>query len=241
MARAFTTAGNNDLLSSTVDAATANRSIACWLLVTSITAGTDEVAWYIGTSAGYGIITRASSGLIGILFGGVGYLLSGTTATLNTWYQVTFTIDGSNNCTIYITPGGGSMATTALGTNTPNAPTGGFHIGGGSGEKMDGSVAECGYWTTTLTAQEALALGRGARCKDIRPGNLTRYYPCDGKVLPEPDLSGNHDNAAIVTNSPALASGPPMMQFTPRWPMGSILPMTFPPPPAFVLMPQIVM
>lgn len=90
----------------------------------------------------------------------------------------------------------------------------------------NGSMADQALWGVALTTAEIVALSKGARPYTVRPASLLGYWPLDGLQSPEPDLSGNANNGTL-TNT-ALAFGPPLMMFTPRWPM--ITPSTTPPP-----------
>jgi hypothetical protein len=127
---------------------------------------------------------------------------------------------------------GGSFS----GTCTPPILVG--NQGSGFSGSLNGKMADFTIWNVVLSALEITALANGARPYTIRPSALLCWLPLDGLASPEPDLSGNAKNGTI-TGTITLAFGPPFAPFTPRWPLGGILPFT--PPPAFVLMPQIVM
>lgn len=79
-----------------------------------------------------------------------------------------------------------------------------------------GTMADFALWSVILTAAELTALNQGARPGQIRPAGLQIWYPLDGLQSPEPDFSGNAHNGTL--NGTSLASGPPVMMLTPRWP-----------------------
>jgi hypothetical protein len=108
---------------------------------------------------------------------------------------------------------------------------------GSAANRLNGNVAEAALWNARLQQMEIQALAAGARAYTVRRNNLVAYYPLDGFTSPEPDLSGNANNGVLTGT--ALAFGPPLAPFTPRWPQQVIVPP--PPPPPFILMPQIVM
>jgi hypothetical protein len=141
-------------------------------------------------------------------------VLGASTLSLNTWYQLTGTYDG----TTYKIYTNGVVATSTDSTG-PNFVVSFASIGWDftSGARFwNGRIADMAIWNVVLTAGEASALANGARPPTIRPNALLRYWPLDGLQSPEPDLSG-HVNNGTVTGT-ALAAGPPVMMFTPHWP-----------------------
>jgi hypothetical protein len=93
---------------------------------------------------------------------------------------------------------------------------------GTAGRNFPGSLADGAQWNTNLSAAEITALSKGARPYTIRPANLLGWWPLDGLQSPEEELSGAKNNGTLTGTTAAF--GPPYMQFTPRWPMGAILP-----------------
>jgi hypothetical protein len=90
----------------------------------------------------------------------------------------------------------------------------GFLVGSRAGlTGADAAMAEIGIWNVALTANEALALSRGARCREVRRAAITGWWPLDGIETNEPDFSGN-GVSLIPSGSPTPANGPPMRLFT---------------------------
>jgi hypothetical protein len=153
-----------------------------------------------------------------------------------TWHQIAGAFDGTNIWTCYID---GVQVDTRTNATAPihtaiELDIGQTNLNGTAARWFNGNIADVGIWNVQLSAGEIAALGNGFRPKDIRPASLQGYWPLDGLQSPEPDFSGKVHNGTLTGTS--LASGPPVAMFTPRWPQ-----FWFPsPPPAFVLMPQIV-
>lgn len=169
-------------------------------------------------------------------------------AVANAWYHAGLVQTDATHTAAYLN--GGSKG-TGVGSGAENLGTigetflgayDGTNSGNGTGGFVSGLLADVAYWTVALTDFEVLALANGARPYQIRPKSILRYWPLDGLASPEPCLIGSTvlSPANGTLTGTAKGFGPPVMLFTPRWPMGSILPATAPPPP-FNLMPQIVM
>jgi hypothetical protein len=97
-------------------------------------------------------------------------------------------------------------------------------------------IADTAWWSAALTTQEIVGLASGVRPYQIRSSNLIGWWPFDGLVSTEPDLSGTANNASL-NGTVTSAFGPPFTTSTPRWRLPT--PLTL--PPVFILMPQIVM
>jgi hypothetical protein len=138
-------------------------------------------------------------------------------------------IDGttSGQTTSAFGPAGGGTVDPLIGADSNNGTAQSF---------WPGRLADMAIWSTNLTALEQNALSKGARPFTVRPKSLLSYWPLGGLQSPEPDLSGvNKNNGTLTGTNPAF--GPPIAQFTPRWPQ--FFPSMMSPSP-FVLMPQIV-
>jgi hypothetical protein len=115
---------------------------------------------------------------------------------------------------------------------------------GGSTLFAAGQMADFAIWNGSLTQTEAIALAYGfARPNTIRPGlprALKTWLPLDGYGHPALDRSIYGNNGVLTGTS--FAVGPPLVSAAPIFPgvpTGALA--TPPPPPVFVLMPQIVM
>lgn len=84
----------------------------------------------------------------------------------------------------------------------------------GDGRTWQGSIAEVPYWTASLTANEIAGLAKGARARRVRSASVFAYWPLFGKLSPEPDLSGNKNNATLTGTSGS--NHPPVKLFTPN-------------------------
>lgn len=167
------------------------------------------------------------------------WLQKDTTAaiSINNWFNFCVTYDGSSlaaGTNMYLN---GSVSNGAVGhdnldsnSTTHNTPMR-FGTRTDATNQWLGRMADCGIWNVVLTPTEVSALGKGILPYTIRKSSLVSYHPLDGLQSPEPDLSGNANNGTLTGT--AFVVGPPVMQFTPRWPMGSILPAPSAAPPLF--------
>jgi len=170
------------------------------------------------------------------------FLDTAATFTSNTWNHGAgvFVVSSAvlTNLATYLN-GGNKVTSTPSGAMNTGAIAG-FSIGaldlGGLFNQFGGSVADVAYWNVQLTDLEISALGNGARPYRIRPTALQGWWPLDGDISPEADMSLNNFNMTL-TAAPPKSFGPPLMPFTPRWPQWTEMP---PPLPMFILMPQIV-
>ncbi len=80
-----------------------------------------------------------------------------------------------------------------------------------------GSMADMAFWNTALSAAEIAALAKGVRPYQIHSESLYFWSAIDGLQSPEPDLSGKANNGTVTGTT--LAFGPPIVPFTPRWPL----------------------
>jgi hypothetical protein len=147
------------------------------------------------------------------------------------WHNVIIVSDFTTAGTAFYIDGVALTNSGVLGV-TPELVNTDSRIGraGANADYFKGSLADVALWTgIKLTLTEVTALAKGARAKDIRPKSLGGYFPLAGFQSPEPDLSGIKNFGTLTGTQPAF--GPPLMQFTPRWPQWLV-----PPPPAPVVM-----
>jgi hypothetical protein len=192
--------------------------MSCWFLATSLPANYQGIFLFSG---GVAIYVNPSGSLAWYGNTSVNAFLDpvpGTALSTNTWYNILLTMDASVPQVIFYLNG---VVKSTTSTPAPASQSANMVVGydaGSSGRVFNGRIAECSFWASTvLTQLEATSLARGVRSWMIRQAALGPYYPMDGLVSPEPDLSGNANNMT-VTNT-AAAFGPPIMQFTPRWPL----------------------
>lgn len=202
---------------------TVTLSLSAWIYPTS---NTDGIIFGKLTSGAESFVLRfdrsASNKIAFVIFNSasVGSALLSTTLSsslVNTWVSVVGTWDGTTQ-KIYIN---GALDNSVAFGGTGLGSLGGNHwcIGhdfANGNTIFTGNIADCGLWNVTLTAAEIAALNRGARPLQIRPSALVGYWPLTGLQSPEPDLSGNKNNGTLTGTTPAF--GPPIAQFTPRWP-----------------------
>jgi Concanavalin A-like lectin/glucanases superfamily len=145
---------------------------------------------------------------------GIFYLNTAVAITPNVWHSAAFVGISVSSRSLYID---GAFANTnsstagAFGSNSTTTWIGNYEDSNG----FSGSIAEVSVWNVALTANEIASLNSGVRAYTIRRLALTGYWPLDGLSSPEPDLSGNAHNMALV-NAPALANGPPIGLWTPK-------------------------
>ena len=161
-----------------------------------------------------------------------------TDSTNGVWHHIAVTYDGSSTAAgiaMYVDgiTQSTNAAINALSASILNTITPYIGSRNNANSFFNGNYADICQWTVVLTAAEVLALSKGARPYTIRPGSINAYWPLDGFASPEADLSLSKNNGTLTGT--ALAFGPPVAMFTPRWPQ-----YLTPPPPVLILMPQIV-
>jgi hypothetical protein len=162
---------------------------------------------------------------------------------LNLWTHILGTYDGTTQ-TLCINGVQEGTASNSLNFSFAS-PT--WDIGrdfANNANSFSGSVGDCGLWNAVLSAQEIYALGKGyLRPYQVRPQKLISFFPLDGYGHPALDR-GYAKNNGVLTGT-TFAPGPPLLSAAPILTMPpsnqAMSPIMFVPPPAFILMPQIVM
>lgn len=129
-----------------------------------------------------------------------------TTYTLNTWNHGCAVFSAANNRTSYLN-GGGNVTNTVTRnvTNLANITIGSRYTTSGTGQFVQGLIAEVGIWNAALTAAEISALARGMTCDKIRPQNLVFYAPLIRDLQDtKGGLSITNNNGASVTDHPRI-------------------------------------
>jgi hypothetical protein len=217
---------------------TKSLTAACWVRFTSTGATEGLVTRWNSPGGIFQFELVLDSTVMAMVVSGGGLVDGATTISTATWYHTAGTYDGTN-VKIWLNGAqdGSSAASSIVDAGTTSLVLGARGQSGGYDSRLNGRIADAALWSVPLTAAEIASLAKGARPWQVRPSSLQGFWPLDGLTSPEPDLSGLKNNGTLTGTS--LAFGPPFMAFTPRWPMGGIFP--FPPPPVFVLMPQIIM
>jgi hypothetical protein len=105
-----------------------------------------------------------------------------TTPSVNTWYSIASTFDGTN-ARIYLN---GALEGTSVAT-TPSHVSDVYvdvlaqmtfaGVLDNATQFLEGQVAECAIWSVALNADEIAALAKGFRARLIRRSQLEVYYP----------------------------------------------------------------
>jgi hypothetical protein len=154
------------------------------------------------------------------VFGNASISANGTASlTIGPYYHLALTYDSVGGLIGYFN--GVSDATAAANGTIKSAATQNCCIGGDPDftTSVSYSVGETAIWNLALSSLEISGLAKGLRPNTVRPGSLIGYWPMDGLVAPEPDLSGNKFNASIVTAASGTVTsdfGPPLAPFTRR-------------------------
>jgi hypothetical protein len=133
----------------------------------------------------------------------------------NAWHHYLITYNGSSTSnipTVYLDGSPLSVTTTQAPVGTFGGTFSNTTIGNvtGSGAlAWDGSISQFSIWKdTVLSANEAMALSKGASPCKIRPASLTLYAPLFGAGSGEPDW-GVHHHALTVVGT-AFQTDPPV-------------------------------
>lgn len=81
----------------------------------------------------------------------------------------------------------------------------------GGGHATNASMAEFAIWTSVLSANEALALAKGANPLQVRPTNIQFYVPILGIGSGEPDWGPSH--VAQTVSGPVFAVHAPVQPY----------------------------
>lgn len=226
MARSFN--GTSDLIST---AATSGPSIstpftvAAWIFANSI--GVDQSiigSIDIGGNTGGVQLRISSGGALQLNDNNHAVLLSGlgTSVRTQTWALVAGSYDGTNVNIYWNNTNASGTSAAGLGVAAHGYMIGACtDINNVAIQFWPGQIADVAFWSAILTAQEISALVAGARPYSVRGKSITAWWPLTGLQSPEPDFSGNKNNGTLTGTTPAF--GPPIMQFTPRWPQSLLV------------------
>jgi hypothetical protein len=224
---------------------------------------TDNTKWSPGicigddqTGKGYALMLLSDPGVgkgPAFLNCGVIWLGNAAAITNNVWYHVACTLVPSAGRDLVIYLNGASNFTQAAISNGNSASGGSLQIACDSYAANHAGtqvvqIADAAIWNVALTASEIWALAYGTvRPYLVRPQSLLGCYTFDNYGAPGQDRSPLKNTAAI-TGAISFVPGPPRISAAPIintsltdpsyvMPPG-VMPMV--PPPAFVLMPQIL-
>jgi hypothetical protein len=200
----------------------------------------------IGVGANVGKIYIKSNGKTAFYAGGSVWDGTGSaTIAANTFVNVTVTVSvGSGTATGYV-----NGVSDASGAGA--ASIGANASGGGYGSDFGvhfyvGSIAHGAMWNVVLTLPEIISLAYGAFVSSIRPQSLMFWHPLDGYIHPVFDKSGRGvfgtlSGTTLTAGPPLLSSAPILSPLPSPQNVMAAMAVILPPPPQFVLMPQIVM
>jgi hypothetical protein len=206
MATHFTGSGDRLSHSNSVIAGTANRSFSVWVRKTSsvnnslfqISYGSGTWLSEISTFGGDLFVTDASSG------GSAQYTF---TFTVNQWYHIGYTYDGTNK-RVYVD--GALVSTQAW--SSAGAPSGdGWIFGAANFTAPDADLQDITIWDVVLTADEIAQLFRQRLPR--RRNNLVAHYPLFPDAARTADYSGN-GRTLTSAGTPTEATSNPSAPWT---------------------------
>lgn len=171
------------------DGSTTNRCYSILLQAYQGTAHTFETGFFKNTTSSTGV-------------------LSTTVAAINTWYHVCstyrFVTDGTSEIRLYVNgtlEGSTNSAVGPLNQATVNTELG--RRDGASQFPLEGQLAECAIYNTTLTAGEVSALAKGMSPDKVSPQGLVLYAPLVRDLI---DMKGNTltNNGTTVADHPRI-------------------------------------
>ena len=244
MARSFN--GTTDFITTSFLATTTPVSIHCWIYL--LGAGLNQSMYGVKNDVvNGGLQFRVSNtNNLQLLVSNVAVLVSGGTALTNNpgpWYATAGSYDGTTAKVFLngIQDGSAAASNSLAAAGDTLAYIGCASAGGGAASQfIHGSMADLAIWSAVLSPVEIASLAAGVRPSSVRPGSLVAWWPLDGYQAPAIDLSRGKSLGTL--SGSILAIGPPQFSAAPIFP-GIAMPQSFktpPPPPVFVLMPQIV-
>jgi hypothetical protein len=202
-----------------------NLSLACWVRFATRPNEAGEAAGYTAqfliardgssTNRCYSILLQAYQGTAHTFETAI--FKNNTTATgllgtsvvaINAWYHVCttykFVTDGTSEIRLYVNGLQEASSTSAVGPI--NQGTVNTELGRRSGANfypLEGNLAECAIYNTTLTAGEVKALAQGMSPDKVSPQGLVLYAPLVRDLI---DLKGNTltNNGTTVADNPRI-------------------------------------
>jgi hypothetical protein len=132
------------------------------------------------------------------------------TATLNTWYFVAMTINGTTYTAYWSQAGGGGTLSSTSSTDaTSIASYSNYWVGSDSGnDTFFGKVAAMTFWSG-VTPTTAQLQSQMASQKPLSTASLFAQYPLFNTTDGNIDYSGNGHTLTVPTTAPVTDTGPP--------------------------------
>lgn len=211
MARSFNGgAGNTDFLSvadNSVLRGMSQLTLNAWVKATAWTNATQGLIGKWATSNEY-ILRVTSAGVVQFFTNTTAVVSVSSAATVGTgaWHMVTATYDGST-MRIYIDAVLDSNTSSQSGSIS-NGTSSSLIMGADydhNSDTLNGSEAEASVWSKALTGAEITAMYNSGVNAQIpsrtENASLVGYWPIWGVLSPEPDISGNANNATVTGTS----------------------------------------
>ncbi len=213
MSRLFDDASLEYLYNATAPLTAVPITMACWFNSDDITL--DQSLITIGDTTGGGTdffeLLLAGAGIADCVRasttgGGAGASANATANyVVNQWHHACAVFEATNSRYAYYDGGNaGWNATNRTPVGLDTVSVGAWKLSAIS-EYMSGMIAEVAIWDVALSADEVLALGRGASPLTIHPQNLVCYWPLiQGN---DNDFVGGFNLTAV--NTPSISDQPP--------------------------------
>lgn len=193
-------------------------TLACWVYMTTLAAGSDSHILSVANSATDGdlfsLFVDDPGGQVGAYVAADPTGAAITTSavlTTGTWHHTCAVFTSTTSRTIYLD--GGNAATDTSNVNAD--PAGINRTGVGALLRLsiagftNGRLAHPGIWNAALNTNEIAALVKGVPPRLIRPASNVNYWPLPGLNSPEPDFGPNRDNLTL-SGSPSRANDAPV-------------------------------
>lgn len=217
MARAFSAAGNDYIVTGTITSFT-QRSVSVMVHPTDYAVSQGRVWEWRDAGGSLMNMQLYNTGSANVCEVAVNW--STTTGvwtcpppSAGSWHVVTVTYDGgstSNNPAMYVDGVSQTVTRAIAPAGSLNAGTRSMTFGqrfGGSGNKYNGAAAEFGLWNRILTAGELAGLAKWS-VPNTCPRGLISYYPLLGRYSPELDLAPGVASGSGTVTSTSIADHP---------------------------------
>ena len=174
-------------------------SVSCWIYI----GGTSDFIiaegnWTAWSTAGFGMELLSDNRIelsLGNNGSSGGTQITSAPITLNTWTNVTATIDIGTSLKLYIN--GAQASSTVLSGNSRNSVSGGFYIGSDlSGFYFNGSIDQVRFFNKALNSTEVTTLYNETACTVPNPlENASFHY--DPTTLSDGSVSAWSDGGSI--------------------------------------------